>query len=316
MAFTVIHLHQLTIIFGILGNIVSFGVFLAPLPTFWRIFKKKSTLGFQSIPYSVALFSSMLLLYYAFLKETNGTMILTINTIGCAIEGAYLIVYLIYATKESRVYTAKLLGLFNVGFFGVIVLTTMLFVRGTDKHSMFSKGGMRVDVVGWICGIFSVCVFAAPLSVMRMVIKTKSVEFMPFGLSVSLTLCAIIWFFYGFLIKDFYIALPNILGFAFGIVQMILYVIYNHLSKKRQNSNKIGDDLMIKKADIIQLQELAININLGKIEPQNKPAEVIEIILEEMVDVNNNDNEDSNNIVNEVDKKAANGEVPRGDNAC
>lgn len=73
---------------------------------------------------------------------------------------------------------------------------------------------------------------------------------------------------------------------------------------------------MIKKADIIQLQELAININLGKIEPQNKPAEVIEIILEEMVDVNNNDNEDSNNIVNEVDKKAANGEVPRGDNAC
>lgn len=135
-------------------------------PTFWRIFKKKSTLGFQSIPYSVALFSSMLLLYYAFLKETNGTMILTINTIGCVIEGTYLIIYLIYATKEARIYTTKLVGLFNVGVFGLIVLTTMLFVKGMDKHTMFSKGGMRVNIVGWISGIFSVCVFAAPLSVM------------------------------------------------------------------------------------------------------------------------------------------------------
>ncbi|KNA15693.1 hypothetical protein SOVF_095760 [Spinacia oleracea] len=282
MALTPTQLHQLTFIFGILGNIVSFGVFLAPLPTFWRIFKKKSTLGFQSIPYSVALFSSMLLLYYAFLKETNGTMILTINTIGCVIEGTYLIIYLIYATKEARIYTTKLVGLFNVGVFGLIVLTTMLFVKGMDKHTMFSKGGMRVNIVGWISGIFSVCVFAAPLSVM----------------------------------------LPNILGFAFGIAQMILYVIYNHLSKKKKNNNNNnGDDLMIKEVDIMQLQELSINIKHGNVEKieqdsttldqQNKPAEVIEINVEEMVKVNNN-----NIIVNEVDGKPANGDVPRGDNAC
>lgn len=42
--------------------------------------------------------------------------------------------------------------------------------------------------------------------VQRKVIKTKSVEFMPFMLSFFLTLCAIMWFFYGFLIRDYYIA--------------------------------------------------------------------------------------------------------------
>ncbi|KAI8522752.1 hypothetical protein RHMOL_Rhmol13G0021400 [Rhododendron molle] len=151
-------------VFGILGNIVSFMVFLAPVPTFYKIYKKKSTQGFQAIPYSVALFSAMLLLYYAFLKKSNGLMIITINSIGCAIEATYLTLFIIYATKESK----------------------------------------------------------------RLVIKTKSVEYMPFALSFFLTLCAVMWFFYGFLIHDYFIATPNILGFTFGVAQMVLYLIYNN----------------------------------------------------------------------------------------
>ncbi|CAO2824481.1 unnamed protein product [Amaranthus hypochondriacus] len=303
MALSSHQLHQLTFIFGILGNFVSCGVFLAPLPTFWSIYKKKSTQGFQSIPYSVALFSAMLLLYYALIKESNGIMIITINTFGFVIESFYLIIYLIYATKKARVYTARLIGLFNVLFFGLIVGVTMVFVHGKDEHTLLSRGGMRENVVGWICGIFSVCVFAAPLSVMRMVIRTKSVEFMPFGLSFSLTFCAIFWFFFGFLIKDFYIALPNVLGFGFGIVQMILYIIYKDSSKKKQNKNI---DLVIKEADLIQLQELGVDIkqNNGKVEEkeedstaQNKAitytAESIQVIVQEMAQENNNNNNNS-----------------------
>ncbi|KAA8543156.1 hypothetical protein F0562_021349 [Nyssa sinensis] len=162
----------------------------------------------------------MLLLYYGFLK-TNGIMLITINTIGCAIEGAYIIMFMIYATKEAKIYTTKLLLLLNVGAYGLIILFT----------SLFSDGHRRVTIVGWICAVFSVCVFAAPLSIMRLVIKTKSVEFMPFSLSFFLTLCAVMWFFYGLLIKDYYIATPNILGFAFGIAQMILYIIYKERKK-------------------------------------------------------------------------------------
>ncbi|KAL4603175.1 hypothetical protein ACB092_10G106600 [Castanea dentata] len=211
-----IHAFHLAIVFGILGNIVSFLVYLAPLPTFFRICKKKSTEGFQSLPYSVALFSAMLTLYYGYLKN-RAIMLITINSIGCAIESIYLIIFMIYAAGRARIYTAKLLAFFNLGLFGMIVLCTSLLIK---------QSYLRLTVVGWVCAIFSVCVFAAPLSIMRLVIKTKSVEFMPFSLSFFLTICATMWFSYGLLTDDFFVATPNILGFTFGIAQMILYIIY------------------------------------------------------------------------------------------
>ncbi|XP_075642596.1 bidirectional sugar transporter SWEET14-like isoform X1 [Castanea sativa] len=171
-----IHAVHLAFVFGLLGNVVSFLVYLAPLPTFSRICKKKSTEGFQSLPYSVALFSAMLTLYYGYLKN-RAIMLITINSIGCAIESIYLIIFMIYAPGRARIYTAKLLAFFNLGLFGMIVLCTSLLIK---------QSYLRLTVVGWMCAIFSVSVFAAPLSIMT----------------------------------------PNILGFIFGIAQMILYIIY------------------------------------------------------------------------------------------
>ncbi|KAF8413927.1 hypothetical protein HHK36_001923 [Tetracentron sinense] len=223
----ILTMQELAFVFGLLGNVVSFMVFLAPVPTFYRIYKKKSTEGFQSIPYVVALFSATLLLYYAFLK-TNGLMLITINSIGCIIEIVYLIMYLVYAPRHAKIYTVKLIFGCNIAVYGVLILSTLLL----------AKGAKRLMITGWICGAFSVSVYAAPLSIMRQVIRTKSVEYMPFSLSFFLTLCAIMWFFYGLLIRDFYIALPNVLGFAFGIVQMILYIVYKDAKKDYRSDVK------------------------------------------------------------------------------
>ncbi|KAH9608807.1 hypothetical protein KSS87_015151 [Heliosperma pusillum] len=207
-------------------------VFLSPIPTFYRIYKKKSTEEFQSIPYVVAFFSALLWLFYAYIK-TDVIFLVTINLFGIFIETIYLAIFLMYADKQTRMNTLKMLLLFNVFGFGVIVFCTMVIAK-TDS--------VRLTILGWICLVFSLCVFVAPLGVMRKVIRTKSVKYMPFFLSFFLTISAVVWFFYGLCKHDFYVAIPNVLGFSFGILQMILYALY-------RNAKSI-EDLPIGKKDI------------------------------------------------------------------
>ncbi|XVF04507.1 hypothetical protein REPUB_Repub05bG0088600 [Reevesia pubescens] len=216
-------------IFGILGNVVSFLVSLAPLPTFYQIYKKKTSKGFQSIPYVVALFSAMLWIYYALLKK-NAMLLITINTVCSVIQIFYIVAYFCYAPKKEKVVTVKLFLLFDVLGFGVIVLSTFFL-----KNPM-----IRLHVLGHICMALALSVFFAPLCIVRKVIKTKSVEYMPFTLSVFLTLGAVMWFFYGFILKDMNIAVPNVLGFIFGVLQMIIYAIYrNHPNNINNNDGGV-----------------------------------------------------------------------------
>ncbi|PRQ26268.1 putative SWEET sugar transporter [Rosa chinensis] len=225
-------LHLMASVFGILGTIFAFLVYLAPLPTFYRIFKTKSVQGFQSIPYSVALFSAMLMLYYGFLK-THALILIVVNSTGSFIETVYLVMYLIYAPPKVRIFTVKLLVLFNVLAYGLIL-------GGTSQISNASR---RLTVVGYINVVFNVSVYAAPLSIMRLVIKTKSVEYMSFSLSLCLTLLAVVWFFYGLLIEDLFIAAPNILGFAFGIAQMIMFLVYKKKKKVALPECSLNDQI-------------------------------------------------------------------------
>ncbi|KAF7136246.1 hypothetical protein RHSIM_Rhsim08G0193800 [Rhododendron simsii] len=230
--------HNLAFVFGLLGNVISFFVFLSPLPTFYQIRKKKSTEGFQSVPYVVALFSAMLLMYYAFLK-TNATLLITINSFGCLIETIYIGVFIFYAPKKIQ--TVTLLVSMITGF-GLIVITT---------H--FLKDPVRVQIVGWICLLFSVSVFAAPLGILKQVIRTKSVEFMPFSLSFSLTLNAVMWFFYGLLINDYNIAVS--VPTTIKLPRMLLYAFYKNKTKKVVMEEKIQPAEQLKNQVIVVVDE-------------------------------------------------------------
>ena len=75
---------------------------MACRPTFHRVCKKKSTEGFQSIPYVAALFSAMLWIYYAYVKKGE-MLLITINAFGCVIETIYLAIFVTYCPKKTRV---------------------------------------------------------------------------------------------------------------------------------------------------------------------------------------------------------------------
>ncbi|GLU20766.1 hypothetical protein SLE2022_369480 [Rubroshorea leprosula] len=212
--------HPWLFVFGVLANISSFVVFLAPIPTFYRIWKKKSTEDFQSLPYLTGLFSAMLWIYYALLKS-DAFLLITINAFGCVVETIYIAFYITNAPRKARMLTLKLLLLLNfMGFCSILLFSHFL-----------TKESTRIQVLGWICMVFSLVDFVAPLSIMRLVIRTKSVEYMPFNLSLYLTVSAVTWLLYGLFLKDLYVTIPNTLGVAFGLLQMLLYAVYRNQSK-------------------------------------------------------------------------------------
>ncbi|KAE8727934.1 Nodulin MtN3 family protein isoform 2 [Hibiscus syriacus] len=205
----------------------------------------------------------MLLLYYGRLKS-NVNLIVCTSSFGCAVEVIYLVLYIVYAPKRDKVFTVKGIILFNLGGYCLIMVVTNLLTQRSK----------RVIAMGWICAVYSVAVYASPLSIMRHVIRTKSVEYMPFPPSFFLTLCATMWFFYGLLIQDFFVALPNVLGFLLGITQMIIYVKYKNANKgveiteqmqKEDMESSVGD-IKPSFADHEQIKKITIVIAEKKVE--------------------------------------------------
>lgn len=137
--------------------------------------------------------------------------------------------------------TLKILGFFNLGGFSLIAGFSYFFTKGPNRVQLLGWIGLCFGVGVFVAPLsimvrvllsryatksfycllpgrpqFStvflhrsdveLCCFA----MQRTVIRTKSVEFMPFPLSFFLTLNAVAWFFYGFLKNDFYVYVSSI----------------------------------------------------------------------------------------------------------
>ncbi|XP_024023668.1 bidirectional sugar transporter SWEET17-like [Morus notabilis] len=225
---------SLSLIIGIIGNIISILVFTSPIKTFWVVVKKKSTENYQGIPYITTLLSTSLWTFYGLLNP-QGLLILTVNGAGAFLQLIYVTFFLIYAPRDKKVQTAKLIAMLNVGFPGSIIALTLLAVREEIK----------LTFVGILCAALTIGMYASPLSAMGMVIKMKSVEYMPFLFSFFLFLNGGIWSIYAALVKDFFVGIPNAIGFVLGSSQLIIYAIYKNKSKK--STKEEGSDVTLVK---------------------------------------------------------------------
>ncbi|XP_042400985.1 bidirectional sugar transporter SWEET5-like [Zingiber officinale] len=199
------------------GNVISCGLFLSPMTTYIQIIQSKDVKKFSPIPYLATLLNCLLWFFYGLpIVHPNSLLVITINGIGIAFEVLYITVFLIYSSRQGRLKVIKLLALETL-FMIVVVTSVLLLIDTTTKRSL---------IVGILCIIFGTCMYASPLVVMKLVIQTKSVEFMPFTLSLASFLNGVCWTSYGFLPFDINLLVPNGLGTLFGIAQLLLYACY------------------------------------------------------------------------------------------
>ncbi|PHU28098.1 Bidirectional sugar transporter SWEET5, partial [Capsicum chinense] len=211
---------------GVIGNIIALVLFLSPLMTFVRIWKSKSVEQFSPIPYLATFVNCALWVLYGLpMVQPHSILVITINGTGLGIEIVYLMLFFLYSDRKQRI-KVILIVVVEIIFVAVLAFCVLTFVHKDEIKK-------RAAIVGSICMVGNILMYASPLSVMKLVIKTKSVEYMPFFLSLFSFLNGVSWTAYALIRFDAYILAPNSMGTALGLAQLLIYAAY-YKSTKRQ----------------------------------------------------------------------------------
>ncbi|KAL3820199.1 hypothetical protein ACJIZ3_006104 [Penstemon smallii] len=202
---------------GVAGNLLAFVLFVSPIPTFNRIIRSKSTEQFSGLPYIYALLNCLICLWYGMpIVSTGIIFVATVNSVGTIFQLVYIIIFIVYADKGKKM---KMLGLLLAVFFMfAIIVFVSIRVFEPPNRQLF---------VGYLSVFSLISMFASPLFIINLVIRTKSVEYMPFYLSLATFLMSLSFFAYGMLKQDPFISVPNGIGAILGIIQLVLYFCYS-----------------------------------------------------------------------------------------
>ncbi|KAJ6672802.1 RAG1-ACTIVATING PROTEIN 1 [Salix viminalis] len=229
---------------GIMGNAASLLLFSAPILTFYRVVRKKSTEEFSCVPYIIALLNCLLYTWYGLPVVSyrwENFPVVTINGLGILLEFSFILIYFWFTSSRGKIKVA--ITVIPVILVFCITATISAFALHDHRH--------RKIFVGSVALAASVAMYGSPLVVVKKVIKTKSVEFMPFYLSFFSFLASSIWMAYGLLSHDLFLASPNLVGSPLGIVQLVLYCKYRKtgimeaphkwdLEKNEEKSQKVA----------------------------------------------------------------------------
>ncbi|KAK9741340.1 hypothetical protein RND81_03G098600 [Saponaria officinalis] len=186
-------------------------------PTFISIYKKKSVEEYKPDPYLATTMNCMLWVFYGLpIVHPNSILVVSTNASGLVIQFVFLLIFFIYSDKNGRLKVLKWAAA-EILFMIIVITVTLLCFHTTTTRTFF---------VGILCVIFCLGMYVSPLTIMRKVIKTKSVKYMPFWLSVGNFSNGVIWTIYAFLPLDQWILIPNGLGAISGAAQLMLYGCY------------------------------------------------------------------------------------------
>jgi solute carrier family 50 (sugar transporter) len=126
-------------------------------PTFIKIWEKGAVEQYSPIPYVATLLNCLMWVLYGLpLVTSHNMLVITINGAGTAIELAYITLFLLYSAGAAR-RNVLLLLVAEVAFVGAVAALVLTLAHTQKRRSM---------VVGILCVLFNIGMYAAPLSVM------------------------------------------------------------------------------------------------------------------------------------------------------
>ncbi|CAN4099323.1 unnamed protein product [Withania somnifera] len=198
-------------------------------PTFLKIVKAKSVMEFKPDPYVATILNCAVWVFYGMpFVHPDSLLVVTINGFGLGIELIYVSIFFIFSdwSKRRKIIIALII---EVIFMAILIVVTLTFLHGTKNRSM---------LIGIIAIVFNVIMYTSPLTVMKKVITTKSVKYMPFYLSLANFANGLVWTSYALFKFDPYILIPNGLGSLSGLVQLILFAVFYRTTNWNDDDEK------------------------------------------------------------------------------
>ncbi|CAL0313315.1 unnamed protein product [Lupinus luteus] len=218
-------------IFGIIGNVLGVSMFLSPVPTFVAICKRGSVEQYSAAPYLATLMSCMVgVLYGLPMVHPNRLLVATIAGSGCILQIIYVTLFLIFSHRIKRLKLFMCL-LLELIFITILIVVTLTVVDNLNKRS---------EIVGTIFVALTILMYASPLAIMKMVMKTKSVEYMPLFISLASFGNSVAWTTYALIRFDPFLTVSNGAGTLLAVAQLILYATYYN-STKQQIASREGN---------------------------------------------------------------------------
>ncbi|TKW24884.1 hypothetical protein SEVIR_3G079100v4 [Setaria viridis] len=238
---------SIRVIVGIIASAVSIVLYAVPILTFKRVIKEASVREFSCVPYILALFSTLTYSWYGFPVVSYGWENLSVSgtcSIGVIFETLFISIYIWFAPREKRKFVMLMVSLV-LAIFCVTACVSSLIIHTHHMRKVF---------VGSIGIVTAMSMYSSPLVAVKQVMRTKSVEFMPFYLSLFSFLTSLIWMIYGILGRDPYITSPNAAGCFTGILQLAVYCIY---SRCKEPPKKLSDTEQANDMDVVTTCEEA-----------------------------------------------------------
>ncbi|KAJ8598645.1 hypothetical protein CTAYLR_003095 [Chrysophaeum taylorii] len=208
------------IAFGWVGALTAWALFSSPMGTFVKIARDGKVRGFDHLPYVVSVANCGLWVSYGLITP-NRLQPLVTNAVGAVLELAYCVVF-VRCSPTRKCLRDLVLAL------SCIAAVDLLAVLGAGEFFPRVGGDAPASsLVGLAAAALNTAMYAAPLNVVRRVVRSKSVEFMPLGLAFGGFFCSATWTVYAIAVGDLAIFIPNICGDVLAIIQFVVYAAYN-----------------------------------------------------------------------------------------
>lgn len=213
----------------------------SPIPTVLKIIKGRDAQEFSAVPYIVGVFNDVMWVFYATITmAATGKDLrpnIYINVFGAILFTGYIIPFFLFSKYRTK----------NIAqYFGCLSLAAVLmaFFTFVAPHLPmdFHFGGDEMPLAPSLCGLvvvtLNIILYGSPLVQLSLVVRTKSVEFMPLGMSLLTFIISCIWSMQGIILADLTVLIPNVMGVLLGAAQLVLYAMYCGNSSKDSPATK------------------------------------------------------------------------------